>query len=123
MPHEIDGIKQVDAEELKELVKNKPADTVVIDVREPEEYEAGHIPGVPLLPMNSVPEMIDGFSKEKEYVFICRSGNRSQNVAMFLKDKGFDRVTNYDGGMLDWEYGKNEGPEERIETPEDLKKR
>ncbi|TMW71502.1 rhodanese-like domain-containing protein [Alteribacter natronophilus] len=122
MPHEIDGIKQVDAEELKELVKNRPADTVVIDVREPEEYEAGHIPGVPLLPMHSVPEVVDGFSKEKEYVFICRSGNRSQNVAMFLKDKGFDKVTNYDGGMLEWDAEKNEGPEERIQSPEDLKK-
>ncbi|WP_026690309.1 rhodanese-like domain-containing protein [Alteribacter aurantiacus] len=121
MTKEVDGIKQVDVNELKELLGNKPEDTVVIDIREPEEYDAGHIPGVPLLPMNAVPEMVEGFDKEKEYIFICRSGNRSQNVALFLKDKGYDRVTNYKGGMLEWDTEVNTGMEKRIENVEELK--
>nr|WP_096435779.1 rhodanese-like domain-containing protein [Alteribacter populi] len=122
MAHETDGIKQVDVNELKELLKSNPEDTIVIDVREPEEYEAGHIPGVPLLPMHSIPPLLEGFEKDKEYVFICRSGNRSQNVALFMKDNGYDRVTNYDGGMLKWDDDMNVGIEQQIKTIEELKK-
>ncbi|MBM7097851.1 MULTISPECIES: rhodanese-like domain-containing protein [Alteribacter] len=122
MVKEIDGVKQVDVNELKDLMNNKPEDMVVIDIREPDEYDSGHIPGVPLLPMHSVPEMIEGFDKDKEYVFICRSGNRSQNVALYLKDQGFDRVVNYHGGMLEWDTDVNTGIEKQIKDIEELKK-
>ncbi|MFA9555873.1 rhodanese-like domain-containing protein [Evansella sp. AB-rgal1] len=118
---ERDGVKQINVEQLKQLVKSPEKDKVIIDIREPEEYVAEHIPGIPLLPMNSIPSMLDGFDKEKEYVFICRSGNRSQNVSLFMKENGFDNVTNFDGGMLSWDGDATTGEEHQIHSVEELK--
>lgn len=122
MSFDQDGVKQIEAAELQDLVKNKKDDVVLIDVREPEEYEAGHIPGVPLLPMHNIPSFVDGFQKEKEYVFICRSGNRSQKVSLFLQQYGIDKVTNFNGGMLSWEGEKKAGPEIQLTDVDELKK-
>ncbi|HEU4965289.1 MAG TPA: rhodanese-like domain-containing protein [Bacilli bacterium] len=103
MAKEIDGINQIDAAELKQLIDEKK-NVTLIDVREPQEYEAGHIPGIPLIPMHQIPANLDKLDKDTEYVFVCRSGNRSQQVAHFLKAKGFDKVSNFYGGMLSWSY-------------------
>ncbi|MDQ0258001.1 rhodanese-related sulfurtransferase [Evansella vedderi] len=121
MSYEKDGIKQIEVEELKELLKSNGEDKVFIDVREPEEYEAAHIPGVPLLPMNNIPFFLEGFKKDKEYVFICRSGNRSQNVSRYLKENGIEKVVNFDGGMLSWDGEKAAGPEHQIKDVNELK--
>ncbi|MBU9721842.1 MULTISPECIES: rhodanese-like domain-containing protein [Bacillaceae] len=121
MSFEQDGIKQIDVNELKELIKDLPSDKVVLDVREPEEYESGHIPGIPLLPMRSIPSMLNGFNEDKEYIFICRSGNRSQNVSLFLKENGFENVVNFNGGMLSWDGEEKEGPEFYIESDQELR--
>ncbi|MCR6095731.1 rhodanese-like domain-containing protein [Salipaludibacillus agaradhaerens] len=120
--HEKDGIKQIDKESLKDLLSKGDPKQIVLDVREPDEYVSGHIPGVPLIPMHSIPNLLDGFDKNKEYVFVCRSGNRSQNVSLFMKEQGFNNVMNYDGGMLAWDGDTNEGEETYIKSPEDLKK-
>ncbi|WP_017726871.1 rhodanese-like domain-containing protein [Halalkalibacterium ligniniphilum] len=95
-----DGIEQIEAEELKALLKYK--ETMIIDVREPDEYEEGHIPGVPLIPMSTIPKVAEQFDQSKSYVFVCRSGSRSHHVALFLKDQGIENVKNYYGGMLAW---------------------
>lgn len=102
MAFELDGIEQVEETELAALLNEKGDETIVVDVREPEEYEAGHIPGLPLLPMSSIPAVVAQMDKEKSYIFVCRSGSRSQNVALYLKDQGFRDVKNYAGGMLEW---------------------
>lgn len=102
MAFELDGIEQVEETELAALLNEKGDETIVVDVREPEEYEAGHIPGLPLLPMSSIPAVVAEMDKEKSYIFVCRSGSRSQNVALYLKDQGFRDVKNYAGGMLEW---------------------
>jgi rhodanese-related sulfurtransferase len=120
--YEKDGIKQIDTESLKALLSERDTKQVVLDVREPEEYISGHIPGVPLVPMHTIPNLLDGFDKNKEYVFVCRSGNRSQNVSLFMKEQGFNNVLNYDGGMLAWDGDTNDGEESHIKAPEDLKK-
>ncbi|PYZ93556.1 sulfurtransferase [Salipaludibacillus keqinensis] len=121
MSFEHDGVNQVDKEELKKILAQSNPNQVVLDVREPDEYHSGHIPGVPLVPMHTIPNLLDGFDKEKEYIFICRSGNRSQNVSLFMKQQGFDQVTNYDGGMLAWDGDTKEGPEKQITTSDELK--
>lgn len=109
--YEKDGIQQIEYAELKDIIENKQKDSIIIDVREVEEYVEGHIPNVPLVLMNKIPEVISQFDKEKEYIFVCRSGVRSQNVALFFKNHGFEKVSNYAGGMLAWEGPKEEGPE------------
>ncbi|UTR15405.1 rhodanese-like domain-containing protein [Salipaludibacillus sp. LMS25] len=119
--YEKDGIKQIDKDSLKDLLSKKDRNQIVLDVRELEEYVSGHIPGVPLVPMHSIPNLLDGFDKDKEYVFVCRSGNRSQNVSLFMKEQGFHNVANYDGGMLAWDGDTSKGEGTHIQTFEELK--
>ncbi|MBX6394522.1 MAG: rhodanese-like domain-containing protein [Alicyclobacillaceae bacterium] len=81
----------------------------IIDVRQPEEYAAGHIPGAELIPVGDIPAVLDRIPKDEEIVFVCRSGNRSGYVCAYLAHLGYDRVVNMKGGMLQWqgdlEYG------------------
>ncbi|AOM83406.1 rhodanese-like domain-containing protein [Salisediminibacterium beveridgei] len=121
MSYEMQGVKQISNDELKEVLKTVSNEAMVIDVREPEEFNAGHIPDIHLLPMQEIPEMIEGFDPEKEYIFICRSGNRSQNVAMYLKQHGLSNITNVEGGMMFWDGDVNRGIENRIQSVETLK--
>lgn len=98
----VDGIVQYDYNELKGIYEKDPS-TIIIDVREKEEYEEGHIPRIPLIPMSEIVHVIDDFEKDKKYVFVCRSGRRSQEVAVFFKEKGIHNVANYAAGMLGWQ--------------------
>ena len=116
MPHEVEGISHLDAKELKARLDDKNDRTLVIDVREVEEYVEGHIPNVPLIPMGDFIDIIDQFDKDREYVFVCRSGRRSLEVARFFKNNGIENVHNYAGGMLEWEDEIAKGPERVITT-------
>ncbi len=100
--NELEGINQIKYPELQELV-NLPTSKILVDVREYEEYIEGHIPGIPLIPMSEIIDLIEEFNKDQEYVFICRSGRRSQEVAKFFKMNGIELVSNYEGGMLEWQ--------------------
>jgi rhodanese-related sulfurtransferase len=100
MPFERDNIPQYTVHELKDILKNKSA--YVIDVRTPEEYAAGHIPGVPLHPLQEIDEWSKALDPKASYVFVCRSGGRSQKAALYLRSCGFEQVANFDGGMLAW---------------------
>lgn len=112
MPHyKLDGIEQINSKQLKEIWEDPDSDMNLIDVREVHEYVAGHIPGVPLIPMMTIPQHVSQMDKQKAYVFICRSGQRSQQVALYLKSLGFSKVYNYIDGMIGWEgdiaYGED----------------
>jgi phage shock protein E len=78
-------------------------DVVVLDVREPFEYEAGHIPGVTLIPMGEVPQRLSEIPTDKTVVVSCRTGNRSAQVTDYLRQQGFDNVHNMSGGIVDWQ--------------------
>ncbi len=73
----------------------------LVDVREYEEVQAGMVEGAKHIPMGEIPARLDEFDKNKEYIFICRSGGRSGNVCHYLQEQGF-KVVNMVGGMLDW---------------------
>lgn len=75
---------------------------VLIDVREPWEFDAAHINGAIPMPMRSVTARYLELEREGELVFICRSGARSYQVGMFLEQAGFTRVNNLYGGMIAW---------------------
>ena len=79
------------------------SDVVLIDVREQWEYDEGHIPGVTLIPMNDVPARLSEIPTDKTVIVTCRSGNRSGQVADFLRDQGYDNVHNMAGGIVAWE--------------------
>lgn len=91
----------VDAKALAEI-KDRP-DVFVLDVREQWEYDEAHIPGVTLLPMNSVPNRLSEIPTDKTVVVTCRSGNRSGQVVEFLRRQGFTNVHNMTGGILAWQ--------------------
>jgi phage shock protein E len=78
-------------------------DVYLLDVREQWEYDEGHIPGVTLLPMGEVPNRLDEIPTDKEVIVTCRTGNRSGQVADFLRQNGFDNVHNMQGGIVAWE--------------------
>lgn len=74
----------------------------LIDVRETEEVAAGMIPGAEHIPLGLIEFKHQDLDKSKEYIMICRSGNRSGQACQFLEEQGY-KVTNMSGGMLEWE--------------------
>ncbi|WP_226670214.1 rhodanese-like domain-containing protein [Metabacillus litoralis] len=93
-------LKEISPEEIQQKLE-KGEVIELIDVREDEEVEAGMIPQARHIRMNDIPDSLDAIDKEKETIFICRSGGRSGNVCAYLQDKGFN-VVNMTGGMLDY---------------------
>ena len=75
---------------------------LLLDVREPWEYEKARIDGATLIPMREVPSRIEQIDEHKEVVAICHHGGRSMQVAMFLEKQGFKRVHNLVGGIDAW---------------------
>ena len=78
-------------------------DVVILDVREQSEYDAGHIPGVTLIPLNDVPNRLSEIPKDKPVIVTCRSGNRSGQATDFLRQQGYTNVHNMTGGINAWQ--------------------
>ena len=74
----------------------------LLDVREPDEWEAGHAPGAHHLPMMEVPARMAEIPSDTEVVVVCRSGGRSGQVVSYLMANGWENVRNLDGGMQSW---------------------
>ena len=74
----------------------------LIDVREVEEVEAGHIPGIINIPLSILELRMPELDKNEKYIVVCRSGNRSGMATQLLESHGFD-ATNMVGGMLEWQ--------------------
>ena len=76
-------------------------DVVLIDVRQPEEYVAGHVRTARLLPLRDVPDHVAELPTDTEVFVICRSGSRSAMASEFLIEQGV-RAVNVAGGTLAW---------------------
>jgi rhodanese-related sulfurtransferase len=76
----------------------------VIDVREPQEFDGalGRIAGARLIPLGSLLNNTQQLSKEKPIVVVCRSGARSAQATVLLRNAGYTKVANLAGGMLRW---------------------
>src|SRR5947209_510434 len=77
-------------------------DFVLIDVREPHEYQICRIPGSKLIPLGDLPKRVNELDTAAEIVAHCKSGMRSAKAVDFLKQAGFKRVRNMKGGILAW---------------------
>lgn len=75
----------------------------IVDVREKEEYNAGHIPGALLIPLSELAQRVKDVPRDTEVILVCRSGNRSQQAYDSLKQQGFTNIHNMVGGMLAWQ--------------------
>lgn len=95
---------QVSAEEAKQMMSDYP-DAVILDVREADEYNSGHIPDAVLLPYGDIPEKAHIVlpDKEKMILIYCRSGRRSKIAAESLTALGYTAVYEF-GGIIDWSY-------------------
>lgn len=94
-------MKEILAKEVQEALAQGQT-LKLIDVREVEEVQEGHIPGVIHMPLGLLEFRMHELSKNEPYIIVCRSGARSGRATQFLESQGFD-VTNMVGGMLAWE--------------------
>lgn len=74
----------------------------IIDVREPQEWDAGRIEGAVHIPLGDLEMRLDQINRDREIVTVCRSGGRSTQAAQLLTARGF-RAASMDGGMQAWE--------------------
>lgn len=80
----------------------KQAKPLLLDVREPWEFERCHIEGAELLPMSSIPSRFGEIDAGRDVVVICHHGVRSFHVARFLEHNGLTNVINLTGGVDAW---------------------
>ncbi|HEU0041903.1 MAG TPA: rhodanese-like domain-containing protein [Jiangellaceae bacterium] len=78
-----------------------PSGAAVIDVREPDEYRAAHIPGAQLMPLSSVPARVDELPGDRAVYVVCAVGGRSFRAAEYLAALGVEAY-NVAGGTQDW---------------------
>jgi rhodanese-related sulfurtransferase len=90
-------IQEVDAEEAAAGREHN----VLLDVREADEWAAGHAPAAVHLPMGQIPTDHGELPTDRPIACICRSGNRSGRVTQYLRSFGFD-IVNVAGGMQSW---------------------
>jgi len=97
------GYINVTPEEFK-LLMAKP-NTVILDVRTPVETDRGVIEGAVKLDYKSkdFDKNVNALDKNKTYLLYCHAGGRSSNTCKVMKDKGFNRLYNLDGGYAGWE--------------------
>jgi len=97
-------IKTITPTELKARLDAGEADLVVIDVRTETELEVASLDFAQHIEMNEIPGSMGDLPEDKTLVFICRSGNRSMQVCMFLAANGWDadKLYNLQDGILGW---------------------
>ena len=99
-----DGYQQISQEEAKEMMDTQ--EVIILDVREQDEYDSGHIPGALLLPVGSIDEdtateVIP--EKDSTVLVYCRSGNRSKTASSALAELGYTNIYEF-GGISTWPY-------------------
>jgi rhodanese-related sulfurtransferase len=95
-------LKEIDATELALWVGDANHKLRVIDVRQMQEIAGGTVPGAEALPLHILPARIHELSPAEKLVMICRSGARSAQACLFLKQQGYANVYNLRGGMMGW---------------------
>lgn len=94
-------MKEITPQEVQQRLENGEQ-LNLIDVREVDEVQAGHIPGITHIPLGLLEFRTHELDKTESYIMVCRSGGRSGKATEYLQSQGFD-VTNMSGGMLAWE--------------------
>lgn len=96
--------QQITQEEAKEMMDTQ--EVIVLDVREQNEYDSGHIPGAVLLPVGTIDEDTAAAvipEKDSTVLVYCRSGNRSKTASSALAELGYTNIYEF-GGINSWPY-------------------
>ena len=94
--------KEYSPQDLKEYLDQADTKPVLLDVREPWEYQRCHIPDSTLIPMRQIPNVLNDFDLDQKIVVICHHGIRSRVVANYLAQHNFTNVINLSTGIDGW---------------------
>jgi molybdopterin/thiamine biosynthesis adenylyltransferase/rhodanese-related sulfurtransferase len=95
------NIPEITVEDLKARLDRKE-NFVLVDVREPFEWDIARIPGAILMPLGELPSRLGELNPSSDLVIQCKSGGRSAHAVQFLLQQGFSKVSNLAGGILAW---------------------
>ena len=95
-------MKIIDTAALKEKALQKPQTFYLLDVRELDEYEAGHLPGALFVPWHVVAEKMKGIDLATELIVYCRTGTRAKKAADILERLGYTSIALYREGWEGW---------------------
>lgn len=95
-------MREFEVDELRDYLETGPEPPVLLDVRQPWEYDICNLEDSVLIPMSQIPAKLDQLEKDQETVVICHHGVRSRRVASFLEQAGFSKVINLKGGLDAW---------------------
>jgi len=120
-------VESLDAPAAKKLVDESAVEEIdLVDVRQPKEYESGHIPGAKLIPLPDLKSRMGEIDSDKVTLVYCAVGGRSRAAAQMLAGAGFKKVINLAGGIKAWRSNKAVGSEDQgldlfsgKETPEE----
>jgi rhodanese-related sulfurtransferase len=94
---------EITARDVADRIKSGEAGLVLLDVREPWEFQTAQIAGSKLMPMGEIPSRaFQELDPEAHIVTICHSGVRSLNVAVWMRNQGFEKVQSLSGGIDSW---------------------
>ncbi len=86
----------------RDLVQGDPVRARIIDVRESHELAICRLEGAEHIPMRQIPERLAGLSRDQHLLILCHHGSRSLNVTRYLRQQGFEAVSNIAGGIDTW---------------------
>ena len=88
--------------QLADYLRQTDTPPLLLDVREPWEYQVCHLEGSLLVPMRDIPAVCSTLDAQRETIVICHHGIRSRTVANYLEREGFSNVVNLSGGVAAW---------------------
>lgn len=107
-------VSLITQEALIERLRQGDDQLLILDVRTPEEYVAGHVPGAVNVPHDALRSHLASIPKDKDVVLYCRSGRRAGFAAATLQDNGYTRLLQLEGDMIGWLQS-----ERAVDTPAD----
>ncbi len=96
------SFKEISSTDLHTYLKNTNSNPLLLDVREPWEFEKCHLENSQLTPMRQIPSALNELDPEQEIIVICHHGIRSRSVAAYLSSNSFNNVVNLTGGIDAW---------------------
>ena len=95
-------MREFSAEQLKTYLDTCDEQPLLLDVRQPWEFDVCKLDNSVLVPMSTIPSNVESLDTNRETVVICHHGIRSRSVGRFLEQSGFSNIINLSGGMAQW---------------------
>jgi len=95
-------MREFSALQLQAHLEESETQPLLLDVRQPWEFEICKIDNSVLVPMSQIPAHIESLDTERETVVICHHGVRSRRVGHYLEQSGFKNIINLSGGVTQW---------------------